>query len=101
MNGTSTENALVRLGLDAGMDVAAERRRFPRLSVQHRSDSYRFMLTRHAAGGRILVAVKGSPQEVLELCARRLTRFGPAPLGEADREQIAAGNMAMARDALR
>ncbi len=101
LNGTATENALVRLAMDAGMDVEAERRRWPRLSIRHRSDAYRFMLTRHRCAGRMLVAVKGSPEEVLELCAMRLTGCGPRPMTAADRAEIARANMAMAERALR
>ena len=69
VSGSSTESALVQAALDRGIDVQALRGRFPRLSIQHRTEAYRFMVTLHDGGnGRGLVAVKGSPLEVLERC---------------------------------
>ena len=102
LDGTATENALVQLALDAGLDVQAERRQWPRLSIQHRSDAYRFMVTRHRGpDGRVLVAVKGSPEEVLALCAARLGKSGATALTEADRAETERANLAMAEGALR
>ncbi|QRM32542.1 cation-transporting P-type ATPase [Microvirga sp. VF16] len=68
LNGSGTENALVRAALDHGVDARALRQEFPRLSVQHRSEAYRFMATTHASGDKVLLAVKGSPLEVLARC---------------------------------
>ncbi len=72
LNGTPTENALVQAALDDGLDVADLRKRFARLLTQHRTETYRFMATTHAAEDGLLLAVKGSPSEVLARCAWEL-----------------------------
>ncbi len=90
--GSATETALLERAQAAGLDVAALRAAQPRLSVQHRSESGRFMATFHALpDGGTLVAVKGSPDAVLDLCA-----IDPTARAEAKR-----GNVAMAREGLR
>ena len=106
--GSATEGALVRLALDAGLDVAALREAHPRLAVRHRTDDYRFMATAHRTasdaspeGDDALVAVKGSPAEVLELCAWELRDGTRKPLTAQQRAAILHANDAMATDALR
>jgi Ca2+-transporting ATPase len=103
LNGAATENALVRLALDAGMDVAALRRERPRLSIRLRSESYRFMVTTHRQEetGRVLMAVKGSPEEVLDLCTLEMTPDGPRPLTPERRAATEHANASMAKAALR
>ncbi|MBV9756405.1 MAG: cation-transporting P-type ATPase [Alphaproteobacteria bacterium] len=102
IDGSGTEAALVRLALDVGMDVVGLRRRFPRLSIRYRSAAYRFMTTRHSdPSGTVTVAVKGSPQDVLRLCTRRLSATGIAELTQADRARIERANVELAEDALR
>lgn len=102
LNGTATENALVQLALDVGLDARASRRHWPRLSIQHRSDAYRFMVTRHRSdGGSVLVAVKGSPDDVLRLCSRRLHGSETMELTDANRDEIARDNLMLAEGALR
>ncbi len=102
--GSATEGALVRLAVEAGLDVAALRERHPRLAVRHRTEGYRFMATVHRAasdGDDALVAVKGSPDEVLDLCAWELWRGARRPLTAQRRAAILRANGAMAADALR
>ena len=106
--GSATEGALVRLAMDAGLDVAALREAHPRLAVRHRTDDYRFMATAHRTasgaspgGDDALVAVKGSPAEVLELCAWDLCCGTRKPLTAQRRAAILRANNAMAADALR
>ncbi|MDA8249441.1 MAG: cation-transporting P-type ATPase [Rhodospirillales bacterium] len=90
--GSSTETALLRRAQAAGIDVAALRAAHPRLAVRHRSEAGRFMATFHRlADGGTLVAVKGSPDEVLDLCA----------LDAAARAKVEAQNAAMACEGLR
>jgi Ca2+-transporting ATPase len=59
------------------------------------------MSTLHAAGAGRLLAVKGSPAEVLERCLSRLDSAGVVALDDAAREEILAANSRMAGDALR
>jgi Ca2+-transporting ATPase len=109
LNGTATESALVRLALELGMDVEDLRARRPRLAIWLRTETYRFMVTTHglagrdeATRGRVLVAVKGSPAELLDRCAWELERDGtPRALTPERRSAIEQSNAAMAEDALR
>ena len=90
--GSSTETALLARAQAAGITVAALRAAHPRVGVRHRSEAGRFMATFHALPeGGTLVAVKGSPDAVLNLCT-----LAPDARAAAERE-----NAAMARDGLR
>ena len=67
--GSATETALLAAALEHGIQVGSLREQWPRLAVRHRTESDRFMATFHRAGaGRALVAVKGSPPDVLNRC---------------------------------
>jgi P-type Ca2+ transporter type 2C len=100
--GTATENALVQAALDEGLDVAGLRRRFLRLSTRHRTETDRFMATTHAAGDGLLLAVKGSPPEVLARCTWELCPDGSREVLTAQRRrEICDLNTAMAAQGLR
>ncbi|MEZ0167988.1 cation-translocating P-type ATPase [Microvirga sp. TS319] len=102
LNGSSTENALVRAALGHGVDARVLRRQFARLSVQHRSEAYRFMVTTHADGSAVLMAVKGSPLEVLARCRwEALSNGSRTELTPARILDIERLNLAMARQGLR
>lgn len=102
LSGSATENALVQAAFDNGVDVPARRRAAPRLSVQHRTEAYRFMATSHAVDGGLLLAVKGSPDEVLARCVREaLADGGTRLLGTARRAEIEQANAWMANQGLR
>jgi Ca2+-transporting ATPase len=108
-NGSSTENALVHMALHAGIDPIALRSQYPATRMIGRSEDRNFMCSLHevahqGAGsfqGRLLVAVKGSPSEVLAMCRWHICDNKRVPLIEADRLRIRAENHAMARAALR
>ena len=100
-SGSPTEAALVDAALAAGIDVAALRRAHPLLDVEHRSEGRKWMATWHASELGHVVAVKGAPTEVLELCQRWLRDGVPVPLSEDDRRSIRRQNERMAGDALR
>jgi Ca2+-transporting ATPase len=101
LSGSSTEVALVQLAIDAGLDPEALRARMPRLEVRERTDSRNRMSTLHGAGTARLLAIKGSPAEVLGLCTRRLLDGELRPLTEDDRAAIIEQNDRMAGKALR
>lgn len=102
LRGTPTEAALVRLALDAGLDVSALRQRYPLLSLHHRSETRPYMSTLHGINGRgRFRAVKGSPLEVLALCRHQLRQGKKRPLTEDDRVQIEAANEMLAGKAFR
>jgi P-type Ca2+ transporter type 2C len=100
-NGSPTELALLRAAARAGIDLSALLRRHPRLDERGRTARQQSMATLHAAGDGRLLAVKGSPMEVLDLCDRVSTANGPARLDDAWRARIAGANAAMAIKGLR
>jgi Ca2+-transporting ATPase len=102
LRGTPTENALVRLALDAGFDVAALRREYPLLKVNYRSETRLFMGTLHQHDSRgTFLALKGSPMDILALCDRQIKNGRELPLTEEDRAAIEVQNENMAGRALR
>ncbi len=99
--GSATELALIALARRAGADPGALRRGVPRLSIRHRSEAERFMTTTHRRGETVLMAVKGSPSDVLALCATELTGAGTPSLSAARREAIERANAELAARGLR
>ena len=102
LNGSSTENALVHMALAAGIDVAALRARYPRLRVDYRAENRQYMNTVHAIDDtQRLMAVKGSPAEVLALCRWYLHDGARTELVDETRRMILEANERMAGQALR
>jgi P-type Ca2+ transporter type 2C len=102
VNGTPTENALVQAALDHGLDVPGLRKRFACLSTQHRTETARFMVTTHRAEDALLLAVKGSPPEVLARCSWELRPDGTREVLTAQRRsEINNLNATMAARGLR
>ncbi|MHB9075468.1 MAG: cation-translocating P-type ATPase [Desulfobaccales bacterium] len=97
LQGTPTEAALVHLALKVGIDVAALRQQYPVQRINYRSENRQFMGTLHAepAGGK-LVAIKGSPLEVLSMCTVHLKANQLLPLTDEDRREIEDENERMA-----
>jgi len=102
LEGSATENALLAMSLGAGVDVAALRARHPVIKTEYRSEGRAWMATWHDAGeGRRLVAVKGSPDQVLELC-RWYEEDGQRRGMTAEfRDAVRMANERMAGEALR
>lgn len=99
--GSSTENALLQLAIDAGEDVDALRGQYPLLKTEYRAEDRPYMVTVHqAADGRYLLAVKGSPLAMLDLC-RWHGDDELLPLEEEGRNAILTGNERLGADALR
>ncbi|MEY4577208.1 MAG: hypothetical protein RL701_1911, partial [Pseudomonadota bacterium] len=102
LRGSSTETALVQAALDDGVDVIELRRQWPLLSTRGRSSGRNFMSTIHQhSNGTKLLAVKGSPAEVLALCSRRLQDGKVKDMSPEERLTHEAHNERMAGDALR
>jgi P-type Ca2+ transporter type 2C len=102
LTGTATENALVQAALDDGLDVVGLRKIFVRLSTRHRTETDRFMATTHTAGNGLLLAVKGSPLDVLARCTWELRPDGGrVALTAQRRREICNLNAAMAAQGLR
>ncbi len=102
IEGSATENALLAMTLAAGVDAEALRRRHPLLRTEYRSEGRAWMATWHDAGdGRRLLAVKGSPEQVLELCRWYEDQAGRHEIDQAYREAMLTQNARMAGEALR
>ena len=100
--GSATEKALVRLALNTP-DFAGIRKKYRIINIQHRAENRLFMGTLHAASGKKgkFFSIKGSPQEVLSLCDRRMVDGSILPLTEQDLINIELENERMASDGLR
>lgn len=79
VNGSPTENALIYLAISSGVDITALRIKFPVIKIQHRSENKNYMATLreikvHGSENHRgkLIAVKGSPNEVLAMCSFQL-----------------------------
>ena len=103
VTGSPTENALIHLAVSAGVDVEELRRAFPRVSIIHRSETRNLMVTVHDAEktGKRVVAVKGSPPEVLAACNWRMEDGKALALTDEDKETIQGANEEMAGQGLR
>lgn len=102
LNGTATENALIHLAIAAGVDVQALREQHPLMQTRYRSENHQFMSTVHRSDnpGR-LIAMKGSPVEVLARCTHQIKDGECVALSDEDRDRIEAENDGLAGDALR
>ncbi|MCL4475342.1 MAG: cation-transporting P-type ATPase [Nitrospirae bacterium] len=102
VNGSPTENALIHIALSSGVDVVRLREKFLLVNIQHRSENRNYMYTLHRAGNHsALVAVKGSPNEVLSMCRWHMKDGRKIPLTDEDRLAIETENERMAGEALR
>lgn len=117
LHGSATENALIELAMAAGIDVARLRSRHPLLHTAHRSERRNYMSTLHRTApdehwpdlpgsgwegeAPRLVAMKGSPSEVLALCGFCLRGGEVLELQEEDRQALGLENERMAAEALR
>ncbi|AFY78252.1 P-type ATPase, translocating [Pleurocapsa sp. PCC 7327] len=101
LNGSSTENALLQMAIDAGTNAISLREKYPRLETSHRSENHNFMTTVHLNEHHKFIAVKGNPTEVIDLCSWQIKNGKKVPLSEADKLSIEAENERMAGKALR
>ncbi|MEM8828396.1 MAG: cation-transporting P-type ATPase [Cyanobacteria bacterium P01_G01_bin.19] len=101
IEGSPTEKALMQMAISAGLDIPTLLTLYPLIETYHRANQRNYMATVHQLDGtRKLMAVKGSPLEVLELCKYKLDEQ-PILLSEADKQAIALSNQQMTSDALR
>ncbi|MDR3555756.1 MAG: HAD-IC family P-type ATPase [Syntrophobacteraceae bacterium] len=105
LHGSPTEIALVNLALQSSIDAHRLKNDHPLLKVNYRSESRLFMGTLHEfeqeGRPRLLIALKGSPVEVLAMCDSHLLDGEELVLSEDDRSMIEIENERMAADALR
>ena len=103
VSGSPTENALIHMAISAGINIEDLRTKFPTLQTRYRSEQQSFMITLHktAQEGRQIIAVKGSPPEVLALCQWQKKDGHQILLTDEDRLRIEMENDQMAGLALR
>lgn len=101
-NGSATENALIYMAMAAGVDIAELRVKHPLIKTYARSEDRNIMTTVHKTeADRLLVAVKGSPEQVLKVCTSASKNGEVVPLTEADERSLELENERMAGKALR
>ncbi|MGB5426968.1 MAG: cation-transporting P-type ATPase, partial [Gammaproteobacteria bacterium] len=102
LQGSATEKALVELALQAGIDVMALRKQCQKLRTRDRAEGRPYMTTLHPyKNGKHLLAVKGSPEEVLEMCTFQVKQGKRVRLSKKTRQSIIIENERLAGDALR
>jgi Ca2+-transporting ATPase len=96
--GDPTEVAMLEAARAAGTDKPESEARWPRIAEIPFDPAQKRMTTFHADGDGVVAFVKGAPEALLPLCARRLTETGSAAL---EREETLKQAARMAADGLR
>ncbi|PVV14103.1 MAG: hypothetical protein B6D77_03640 [gamma proteobacterium symbiont of Ctena orbiculata] len=100
--GSPTEVALVEFALANGIDFNHLRRQYFRVLSKERSEGRPWMMSKHRTGsGDYLIAVKGSPTELLSRSDFWLDQGHVERLDDLHREAILKANERMAAQALR
>ena len=100
--GDPTEGALLSAGNKAGGSKEQIERDLPKHhEIPFDSDRKRHSVIRLLPDGRLRVFVNGAPDLLLARCTQILTDRGVRSMTEADRNQVAAENAAMAQRSLR
>ncbi len=100
-SGDPLEVALLRAGLDAGLDRSELLGELPEEREVAFDPERAMMATIHATDEGFLVAVKGAPERVLGICSRVLAAGGEEPLGDEGRKEWERLSRQMAADGLR
>lgn len=107
LKGSPTENSLIHMGFAAGVDILKLREKYPTIKINHRSENRNFMSTLHSIENSeeedfsFLLAVKGSPGEILGMCHWQMVEGEQVLLTEEDRKKIQFENERMSGQALR
>lgn len=88
--GDPTEGALLTLAAKAGVDLVALREQLPRTDEVPFDSERKRMATLHDGSDGPLVAAKGSPETLLEVCSRAYWLGAERPLDETLRHDILA-----------
>lgn len=101
--GSSTEAAMASLASMAKVSSDELRAAYPRLATRYRTEATSFMATVHQSpeSNFYVVAVKGSPEEVLSRCTKRRLNGEEVPLTNCERQALLLANSALAGNALR
>lgn len=99
--GDPTEVALLLAADRCGVQSAECRRRLPELLEVPFEPETKLMATLHAQADRVLYAVKGAPESVLEHCSQYVDRNGEAPLNDVARVDLLEQAGALGKRGLR
>lgn len=102
-SGSATEKALIELVVAMGGDPLALKQTFPRFKVSYRTEERHYMVTYHRRedGDKNLAAVKGSPEQLLELCDWYLDMGEVKSLDAETRTRLLEQNHVMGKKGLR
>ncbi|MBI4950349.1 MAG: HAD-IC family P-type ATPase, partial [Deltaproteobacteria bacterium] len=101
VSGDPTEGALLTIAAKAGLDIESLEKSYKRAAHLPFERIRKRMTTIHEAKGGLRAFVKGSPKEVLALCARIHSGGKVVPLSDEERALILRENDSMARSGLR
>ena len=102
VTGSPTENALIYLAIRAGVDVIELRQKYELLETNLRSENRNVMSTIHRLDNdHKLIAVKGNPEEMINLCQWWMKNGQVVPLTPEDRRGMEMENHRLAAKALR
>ncbi|GAX34455.1 cation-translocating P-type ATPase [Nodularia sp. NIES-3585] len=102
VTGSPTENALINLAISAGVDVIQLRQKYELLETNLRSENRNLMSTIHQIDHHHkLIAVKGNPAEMIEICQWLMKNGKVVPLTAENRREIEIENDRLAGKALR
>ena len=100
--GSPTEAAIVSLAAKCGIQIDALDAEYPRRKIRYRTEQYRFMFTCHdRPNHHQMIAVKGSPEDVLKRCYWYVSEGKKHRLSKTMRLAILADNKQMADGSLR
>jgi len=102
-SGSSTEKAIVEVAELMGMNVQAIQKELPRFKVSYRTESRQYMVTYHNLKDQDLnlAAVKGNPEQLLEMSAWVLDQGVLVELTDAMRQRLRDQNKELAKKGLR
>jgi len=101
LTGSPTENALLELAVRCHINIHALREAFPLLETQYRTEQRHYMQTVHQSKNDYMIAVKGSPMEVADLCQWYWDGAVLQPCTPMFRQQLQNHNEQFGEEALR
>ncbi len=101
-HGSATETALVELAVMMGQDPLALRQKYPRFKTRYRTEVAPYMATFHTSeGSRNIIAVKGSPEHLIDMCSWILEGAEVKELNEDGRQLLRQQNQILGKKGLR
>jgi Ca2+-transporting ATPase len=99
--GDPLETALLSAGIRAGLRRSEIIQNLPEVAEEAFDSDIKMMATYHKENSKFLVAVKGAPEEILNVCSGFMTEKGKSGLTDAKRKHWLEYNRKMAETGLR